>query len=669
MKKFSDEWEKITSDKFILDIVSHCHIEFIDNVEPKQDIFNVKSVFNSKESDIVSNEIQKLLAIDVIKEVQSMKDQFLSPIFLRPKKNGEYRMILNLKKLNEYIEYHHFKMDTFESAIKLVTSKSFMASIDLRHAYYSVPIAEEHQKFLRFYWNGKLFQYTCLPNGISSAPRIFTKLLKPVYSSLRVLGHVNVGYIDDSLLLGETIEECNKNVNDTIELMSKLGFVIHEDKSVFQPSKQIIFLGNIIDSENMIITLTADKKQNLVKECKWLLQRNLAKIRDVAKVIGLIVSSFSAVEFGKLFYRNLEKEKIIALKNSKGDFEQSMLISNQMKGDLEWWVANVSTELRHISHGSPQIVIQTDASLLGWGGILSDNEIGGRWTDEESKNHINYLEILAIYYTLKSFLHLIINKHVKVLTDNTTAVAYISNMGGTKSIDCNTISRQIWLFCKDNDIWLTCTHIAGKENLADKKSREFDDKLEWKLERSVFDQLCTLWQRPDIDLFASRLNFQLENYCSWKPDPLSAFIDAFSINWSYFQFVYLFPPFSLLSRCIFKIREDGARGVVIAPFWQTQTWFPRLMQLLTDNPIVLPKNKKILNLPHDPQSVHPLHKKMKLIACLVSGVASENEDFLKKQPTYSCRLGNQVQRNSTKCISGNGSNIVTKNKLIAFKFL
>lgn len=200
MKKFSNEWEKITSDKFILDIVSHCHIEFIDNVEPKQDIFNVKSVFNSKESDIVSNEIQKLLAIDVIKEVQSMKDQFLSPIFLRPKKNGEYRMILNLKKLNEYIEYHHFKMDTFESAIKLVTSKSYMASIDLRHAYYSVPIAEEHQKFLRFYWNGKLFQYTCLPNGISSAPRIFTKLLKPVYSSLRVLGHVNVGYIDDSLL-------------------------------------------------------------------------------------------------------------------------------------------------------------------------------------------------------------------------------------------------------------------------------------------------------------------------------------------------------------------------------------------------------------------------------------------------------------------------------------
>ena len=63
-------------------------------------------------------------------------------------------MILNLKKLNEYIEYHHFKMDTFESAIKLVTNKSYMASIDLRHAYYSVPISKEHQRFLRFHWKG-----------------------------------------------------------------------------------------------------------------------------------------------------------------------------------------------------------------------------------------------------------------------------------------------------------------------------------------------------------------------------------------------------------------------------------------------------------------------------------------------------------------------------------
>ena len=81
-------------------------------------------------------------------------------------------MILNLKELNKSIVYHHFKMDTFEAALKLVKPNTFFASVDLRHAYYSVPIAEEHQIKLRFEHLGTIYQYVCLPNGISCAPRI-----------------------------------------------------------------------------------------------------------------------------------------------------------------------------------------------------------------------------------------------------------------------------------------------------------------------------------------------------------------------------------------------------------------------------------------------------------------------------------------------------------------
>jgi hypothetical protein len=110
--------------------------------------------------------------------------QYISPIFTVPKKDkNEYRMILNLKELNEYIEPHHFKMETFESALKLIKPFSYFESIDLRHAYYSINMAENDQKFLRFQWTETLYQYTCLPNGITSAPRIFTKLMKPIYST------------------------------------------------------------------------------------------------------------------------------------------------------------------------------------------------------------------------------------------------------------------------------------------------------------------------------------------------------------------------------------------------------------------------------------------------------------------------------------------------------
>lgn len=194
LKYFSDEWGKITSDKNSLEIVKNCEIEFIDNIAPiKCELY--KPRFNAIESEVIDQEIKNLLNIGAVVEASYETNQFLSSIFVRPKKSGEYRVILNLKNLNEYVVYHYFKMDTFESAVNLIKKNCFMASIDIRHAYHLIPIAIEHQKYLRFRWKGKIFQYTCLPFGLSSAPRIFTKVLKPIFAKLRTLGYVSMTYI------------------------------------------------------------------------------------------------------------------------------------------------------------------------------------------------------------------------------------------------------------------------------------------------------------------------------------------------------------------------------------------------------------------------------------------------------------------------------------------
>ena len=115
------------------------------------------------------------------------RDEFISAIFLRPKKDGTHRMILNLKSLNQYVTYHHFKMDTIHTAVEMMTPGCYMSSVDLKSAYYSVAIAPSDQKYLKFSWRGKLYQFTCFPNGLAFCPRKFTKLLKPVYSTLRNL--------------------------------------------------------------------------------------------------------------------------------------------------------------------------------------------------------------------------------------------------------------------------------------------------------------------------------------------------------------------------------------------------------------------------------------------------------------------------------------------------
>ena len=148
MHYFVHEWCNITSDTVILDIVEHCHLNI--RVQDVAHLFSGKIVykFNKAEQDIISEEINKLLKLKVIEVTQRQAGQILSPIFLRKKRNGGYRVLLNLKKLNQHIPYIHFKMENFEQAIRLINQGDFLASVDLKHAYYSVKIAEEQQQFL-----------------------------------------------------------------------------------------------------------------------------------------------------------------------------------------------------------------------------------------------------------------------------------------------------------------------------------------------------------------------------------------------------------------------------------------------------------------------------------------------------------------------------------------
>ena len=84
-------------------------------------------------------------------------------------------MILNLKALNSCLVYEHLKMEGINRAIELITRVCFFASVDLEKAYFSVPIAEIHKKYLRFKFKDQTFEYFCLQNGVSVAPRLYTK--------------------------------------------------------------------------------------------------------------------------------------------------------------------------------------------------------------------------------------------------------------------------------------------------------------------------------------------------------------------------------------------------------------------------------------------------------------------------------------------------------------
>ena len=143
-----------------------------------------KKILDLEEQHVIDIEIDKLLVKGVITPSSHEEGEYISPIFTRAKKDGSFRVILNLKRLNTHVQYHHFKMDSLNTVLQMVKPGCFMASIDLKGAYYSVPIATADQKYLKFQWRGKLYKYVCFPNGLAFCPRKFTKLLKPVYSHL-----------------------------------------------------------------------------------------------------------------------------------------------------------------------------------------------------------------------------------------------------------------------------------------------------------------------------------------------------------------------------------------------------------------------------------------------------------------------------------------------------
>ena len=296
----------------------------------------------------VNNMIQEYLGKGIVEESTHEEGEVISQIFLRPKKNGEYRLILNLKQLNQHIEYIHFKMDTFASAIKLVQKDCFIASIDLLDAYYSVSMDKTSKKYLKFQWQGKLYAFTCMPNGLYSAPRKFTKLIKPCFAWLRQLGHTNVAYIEDSLLISESFTDCQKNVAHTKGVLENLGFLINMQKSVLTPTQQITFLGFVIDSVSMTVTLTSQKRLTTKKVVLNLLQKQKATIREVATVVGKLVSCFPAVAHGAMHYRFLDVNKNNALRKFKGNYEAFMFLDQDMKSDLQWWLDNIDTAFADI---------------------------------------------------------------------------------------------------------------------------------------------------------------------------------------------------------------------------------------------------------------------------------------------------------------------------------
>jgi len=276
------------------------------------------------QQELVSIEIQTMLEKQAISVVQSDQRGFVSQIFLVPKKDGGHRPVINLKALNKFIVEEHFKMEGFHMVKDLVKPGDWLAKIDLKDAYFLVPIDPSHRKYLQFQWQDSLYQFQCLPFGLSCAPRTFTKLMKPVVAFLRERGIRLIIYLDDILLLCSCQDTLINQLEFIRDLFQVLGLLINSKKSQLEPSQEIVFLGLAISTITMQVSLPKEKVVRIQQEAKQLHAKPEVSIQKLATFVGMTTAAKQAIRVAPLFHRHLQVliNRVIPLASSIEEVKQ-----------------------------------------------------------------------------------------------------------------------------------------------------------------------------------------------------------------------------------------------------------------------------------------------------------------------------------------------------------
>ena len=588
-------WSAITQDQWVLNTVRGYQIDFV--AKPHQGSLPTPPHHTSEQVTLIQEELAKLLQKQAIQPVECPSEtDFYSNIFLVPKKDGGQRPVINLKALNSFVHPEHFKMEGIHTLKELLGQGDWLAKVDLKDAYFAIPIHQTHQKYLHFQFQEKAFRFTCLPFGLSSAPWVFTKTLKPALAILRQRGVRMIAYIDDILLIAGSKDQALDHAQALVHLLESLGFIINTEKSVLTPSQTIEFLGLSVSSIDMELRLPLAKiKQIRAEARKMMRMAEPPSARTLARLLGKMNSTTCVIPPAPLFYRSLQMAFSNTLETHSQNYEGLVMLLPDSLEELQWWDTEMSKwNGKTLLKREVDMVIDSDASLQGWGARCGTQTTRGAWSQRETALHINCLELLAATLAVQSFAKGQSRLNILLRIDNTTAVAYINHLGGTVSRELVNLTKNLWMWCLERNIHITAQHLPGIQNtVADAESRSQTDRTDWKLSPNIFHKIQQTFGPLEVDLFATRLSAQCQRYFSWRPDPSAEATDAFLQVWTHIK-GYANPPWNLVGRTLAQIQTHKANLVLVAPVWRSQPWYPTLLHMLVDYPRLIAAETEIM---------------------------------------------------------------------------
>lgn len=542
---------------------------------------------DSGKSTAVMEAVQEFLGKGALEETKTVG--FTARLFI-DERGEKARPILDCRPLNRFLTPRPFKMEDLSALTALVQPKDYLVKVDLKDAYLHVPIQRQHRKYLQVYVGGKRYQFKTLPFGLNVAPQIFTRVLKAALLPLRVKGIKMVAYLDDICIVAESEKKAQEHGTELVAHLENLGFVINKKKTCLTPMQQREFLGLMINTKEMTLSVPKEKLKKIKREGLQILHAKTWPLRKLAATVGLMSSVCRATKNGRIMTRALYANMRRALYPENRWSDKPVMISSEAREELEWWTKNLGQ-----FNGRPLIDLPfskqmwTDASGKGWGAVCEKEVAQGKWNRQERKLTSNQRETLAILKGLTAFAGQLRGQIVQIHSDNMTAVSNVGRQGGTHSTVILKMTKQIWAYALKNQMWLKIQHIRGLDNgLADQASRMELQRDEYYISDQAMQRISNQLGTPTIDLFASEKNRRCRSYMSREED-------AFSIRWRELDLPLIHPPIKLIPKILRKLTDDQVgKAILVMPNWQNLPYFPLIEAMRTSGKVVLGKEDLVM---------------------------------------------------------------------------
>nr|XP_061795427.1 uncharacterized protein LOC133586985 [Nerophis lumbriciformis] len=592
-------WAARVSDPWVISTLTHGYVLQFRRRPPVSRRVRVTTVSDPARALALSRELSSLLAMGAIEPVdpRACPRGFYSTYFLVPKKTGGFRPVLDLRGLNRYLKVLPFRMLTVADVLRVVARGEWFTSVDLKDAYFHVPVAPRHRRFLRFAYRGRHWQFRVLPFGLSLSPRVFTRVVRAGLAPLQSVGMKILPYLDDWLLCAPSRAQAYGDTAVLLAHVDRLGIRVNLGKSCLVPSQQATFLGVSLDSVAMLARPSSRRVEAALRLLSHFPVGQVRPYLTFLRLLGVLTSLTAVVPLGLLFLRPLQRWLNGFRLDARRHRRRLLRVSGRCAVALAPW-RNGAFLLEGVPLGVAPVrreVVTTDASRLGWGAVWQRRAARGSWSLRDHAVHINVLELRAVHLALRHFYPFLRGRHVLVRSDNAAAVYHINHQGGTRSAHLLEASRRLLVWAAPRLASLRAAYLPGQLNrLADSLSRRRLPPGEWRLHPEVVRAIWGVFGQAEVDLFASRESAHCPLWFSLgeRSSPLGQ--DALAHPWPR-VLLYAFPPLPLIWLTLRRVSLEGHSLLLVAPFWPARLWFPLLRSLCVGEPWCLPERRDLLS--------------------------------------------------------------------------